>query len=199
MRFSIIVPTHNGADRLPMCLNSVKQQVFTDYELIVVCDACTDASADVAKSYGAKVIEIDAHKAGTARNIGINNATGEYILFLDDDDWWLHEYVLSLINDKLTDEDVLCFSFIWKGVGYAKPMGNYGGKEHFVAVWSKCWKRSCIGNTRFSERAVGEDVDFHWALWGKNPKYVDWDMPMYYYNYMRPGSITWLDSQGRFV
>ncbi len=191
MRFSIIVPAHNAEDRIVNCLNSIKNQTFTDYELIVVCDSCTDHTEDLARSYGAITVNVKCSNAGLARNAGLDIAKGEYVLFLDDDDYWLHEYVLWQLDTKLNNEDVLCFSFIWKGVGYATPMGNYGGKEHFVAVWSKCWKRSFIGNTRFSSRVPGEDVDFHWTMWAKNPKYTDWDMPMYYYNYMREGSITW--------
>ena len=191
MRFSVIVTAHNAEKRFLKCLESVKSQVFKDYELIIVCDNCSDNTAEIARNYTGKVIEINEANVGKARNAGLDNATGEYVLFLDDDDWWLHEYVLTLIDRKLNNEDILCFSFIWKGVMYAKPMDNYGGKEHFVAVWNKCWKRCFIGKTRFSSRVPGEDVDFHWAMWAKNPKYTDWDMPMYYYNYMREGSITW--------
>ena len=135
--------------------------------------------------------EINAQNVSVARNYSLDVAKGDYILFVDDDDYWLHEYVLTIIDKKLTDEDVLCFSFIWKGVMYAKPTDNYGGKEHFVAVWNKCWKRSFIGNTRFNLKTCGSDADFHWEMWSKHPKYTDWDMPIYYYNYMRPGSITY--------
>jgi glycosyltransferase involved in cell wall biosynthesis len=189
MRFSIIVPAHNAEDRITKCLDSIKQQTFTDYELLVICDACSDKTAEIAESYGAKVFNVKYCNAGLTRNVGLDNAQGEYVLFLDDDDWWLHEYVLDQINRKLTDEDVLCFAFIWKGMKYADPLGN-GGNEHFVAVWNKCWKRSFIDTTRFSDATPGEDTDFHWTMWRKNPKYVDWNMPMYYYNYMRDGSIS---------
>ena len=187
MKFSIIIPSHNGEPHIRKCLDSVVQQTFKDYELIVICDACEDNTVDVAKEYGAKVIEVDFHNSGLTRNAGLNVATGEYVLFLDDDDWWLHEYVLEQISGKLKDEDVLCFSFIWKGVKYADPLGNGGG--HFIAVWNKCWKRSFIGNCRFSDNIPEEDVDFHYAVWAKRPKIVDWDMPMYYYNYLRSGSL----------
>lgn len=191
MKFSIIIPTHNGADRITRCLESVKNQVFDDYELIVVCDNCTDQTPVIAGLYADKIFNVNFKSAGLARNIGLDNAVGDYVLFLDDDDYWLHEYVLKQIADKLTDEDVLCFSFIFKGVGYAVPLGNCGGTEHWVAVWNKCWKRSFIDNVRFSNKTTGEDTDFHWAMMSKKPKIVNWDMPIYYYNYMRPGSLSY--------
>ena len=51
-KFSIIIPTHNAEDRIRTCLDSVKNQTYKDYELIVVCDACTDDTKVVARDYG---------------------------------------------------------------------------------------------------------------------------------------------------
>ena len=142
-RFSIIIPAYNAEKHIRKALDSIKEQTFRDFELIVVCDSCTDSTAQIAWTYGAKVINVDYHNDGLSRSRGIDEATGDWILFMDDDDWWLHEYVLSQIDEKLREHndsiDVLCFSFIFKGYKYAKPDGNRGG--HFVAVWNKCWKR----------------------------------------------------------
>ena len=189
-KFSIIIPTHNGEDRIRTCLDSVKNQTYKDYELIVVCDACTDDTKAVARDYGAKVIETNCANSGGARNAGLEAAKGEWVLWLDDDDYWIHEYVLEQIAGKvgLEDEDILCFSFIFKGWKYASPTGNQG--NHWIAIWNKCWKRSFIGDTRFP-LLKHDDAYFHRDMFNKNPKIVDWDMPMYYYNYMRPGSYTW--------
>lgn len=204
MRFSIIIPTHNAENYIRKALDSIKQQTFTDYELIVVCDSCTDKTQEIAEEYGARTAVVDFHQDGFTRNKGIDMAQGEWILFMDDDDWWLHEYVLEQLNEKLLQNpkiDVLCFSFIFKHWKYASPKGNNGNR--WIAVWNKCWRREFIGNTRFSKRYSKSDVDFNFAMMDKDPKILDWDMPMYYYNYLRPGSISdeahqrWLKYKGR--
>lgn len=190
MKFSIIIPAYNAEKHIKPALESIQKQVFKDYELIVVCDSCEDRTAEIAKNYGAKIIEVDYHNDGLARNAGIDAARGDWILFMDDDDWWLHEYVLTQLNEKVgcAGEDILCFSFVWKGVGYTTPTGNNGG--HWIAVWNKCWRREFIGDTRFPNIKNWSDVTFNKRMMEKNPKINDWDMPMYYYNYMRVESIS---------
>lgn len=197
-RFSIIIPAYNAADRIHKGLDSIKSQTYTDYELIVICDNCTDNTAQIAESYGAKAISVNFGNDGLSRSKGLDVATGEWILFMDDDDWWLHEYVLELIDEKLRYHnnamDVLCFSFIFKGYKYARPNGNRG--HHWAAVWNKCWKRSVIGDTRFPNIHSCSDLYFHQDMFAKHLTIIDWDMPIYYYNYLRPGSISWQDKNG---
>lgn len=186
MKFSIIIPAYNSEAYIGRALSSVRAQTFTDYELIVVCDSCTDKTERIAADYGARTISVDFHRDGLTRNKGIDVAVGEWLLFMDDDDWWLHEYVLDQLAGRVgrAGEDVLCFSFIWKGKMYATA-GDY------IAVWNKAWRREAVGETRFSSREWLSDVDFHSAMMAKKPKIAYWDMPMYYYNYMREGSISW--------
>ena len=188
MTFSVILPTHNGAPYIRTMLDSIAAQTYKDYELIVICDACTDDTARIALEYTSKVIEIDAHNAGLARTAGLDAASGDWILFADDDDYFLHEFAFQLIADKLGDEDVLCFSFIQRGIRYATPLGNSG--HVWPAVWNKCWRRSFIGPHRFQKVFPDDDLVFSNEMFALNPKVKIWDMPLYYYNYMRPGSIT---------
>ena len=192
MRFSIIIPAHQAADRIRTALDSVKCQTFTDYELIVVCDSCTDGTEDIAAEYGARVFSVNYANDGLTRDKGLDEARGEFVLFMDDDDYYLHEWVLWQIDEKLKqlgEVDVLCFSFIFKGVKYATPTGNRG--NHWIAVWCKAWRREAIGDTRFPNIKSVSDMYFHQAMFTKRLNIIDWDMPMYYYNYMRPGSISW--------
>lgn len=195
MRFSIIIPAYNAENHIRKALESIKSQTFKDYELIVVCDSCTDNTSCIAKEYTNNVYEVEYGCDGPTRNTGIDVAKGDYILFMDDDDWWLHEFVLSQINDKLNEQncDLLCFSFIWKGVKYASPLSNNGWP--YPAVWNKCWKRSFIGNTRFPAIKSISDWYFHCDCFARNPKIIYWDMPMYYYNFLREGSISWEEAQ----
>lgn len=192
MKFSIIIPAHNSAAFIEKALRSIRNQTFTDYELIVVCDACEDRTAEVARMYANEVVVTGFGRDGLARNAGLDIASGEYVLFMDDDDWWLHEYVLQQLADRLYETsltDVLCFGFVWKGVGYkANTLGRI-----WPNVWSKCWRRSFIGDTRFTDVKMESDLYFTREMMAKitsNEQVDIWPMPLYYYNYMRPGSQT---------
>ncbi len=197
VKYSIIIPAHNAEGHIVPALKSIRSQSFTDYELIVVCDSCTDQTEWIAGTvYGARTAKVDYHLDGLTRNAGIDMARGEWILFLDDDDWWLHEYVLEELDKIVTERsgsmDVLFFSFIWKGVGYTRqtPERNY------AAVWSKCWRRAFIGKTRFKDTPYWSDLEFNRTLLQKRPRAVFWDFPIVYYNYLREGSISWQKKQG---
>ena len=99
--FSIIIPVYNGADHLPICLNSVQSSTFTDWELIVVDDASTDASAAIAEEWGAQVLQINGRSGpAAARNIGAERANGRY-LFFTDSDCQLHSDALQQAADIL--------------------------------------------------------------------------------------------------
>lgn len=195
-KFSIIIPAHNAEEHGLRAFNSIKNQTFTDYECIVVCDACQDMTFDVAKAFGFHAVITDFGNDGLARSKGLDMARGEWVLFMDDDDWWLHEYVLEMLADRLNDLecDVLCFSFIWKHMGYAHPLGNRGWP--WPAVWNKVWRREFIGSTRFPNVYSVSDSYFHKDMMGKNPRLAIWDMPFYYYNYLRIGSISELTRKG---
>lgn len=200
MKFSIIIPAYNAENYIRRALDSIKSQTFTDYELIVVCDSCTDRTVEIAKEYTDKVEIVDYHQDGFTRNKGIDVAQGDWLLFMDDDDWWLHEYVLEQLNQKLTENpniDILCFSFIFKGWKYASPRGNNGCR--WLATWNKCWRREFVGNARFSDVYSKSDVDFDRRVFARRPKVLDWDMPMYYYNYLREGSISEQAKKGKRV
>ena len=193
-KFSIIIPAHNSEKYISKALMSVLDQTYRDYELIVVCDSCTDDTDEVAAAYGAKVCYINSGSDGAARSEGLYEATGDWVLFMDDDDWWLHEFALDLIAKKIESEeemDILCFSAIHKGSRYC------AASKDNIAVWNKAWKRSFIGQTRFPPIKSTSDLFFHREMMAKNPKVVEWDMPIYYYNYMRPGSQTWMEEQER--
>ena len=185
--FSVIIPAYNSSDHIMKGLDSIVSQTFTDYELIVVCDSCTDNTADIARYYGANVITTNYHQDGLTRNAGLNVAKGTWILFMDDDDWFLHEYCFEQLAGIVgkNDEDVLCFSHITRNFGYCRQLPDNGLSP---CIWSKCWKREFISDIRFSFRKYWSDCDFHHKALRKPHKYVYWDMPLYYYNRNREGS-----------
>ena len=191
--FSVIVPAHNSAEFIRKGLHSIKAQSFKDYELIVVCDRCTDETPEIALGYADKTLIRDYGLDGLARNAGIDAAEGQYILFMDHDDWFLHEFVFHQLAEHLGKNqcDVLLFSFIWKGRQYASQV-----KNRVIACWAKCWRREWIGDTRFPDRPYWSDVGFDREMFAKPGVKDVWDMPIYYYNYMKPGSISWRQAQG---
>lgn len=114
MLFSIIIPVYNVEKYLPACLNSVLGQSFRDWEAICVNDGSTDGSAIVLQDFAARdqrIKVVDQPNAGTAtaRNTGLRMAQGDYIFFLDSDDW-LEADSLEILAGKLHGEDILCFS-----------------------------------------------------------------------------------------
>lgn len=114
MLFSIIIPVYNVEPYLRECLDSVLNQTFADWEAICIDDGSTDGSLSIVEEYAAQDSRIRAFSqknAGTAaaRNTGLKAAKGDYIFFLDSDDW-LENNALQTIADNLNGEDVLCFS-----------------------------------------------------------------------------------------
>ncbi len=114
MKFSIIIPVYNVESYLRECLDSVLQQSFADWETICINDGSTDNSAAILEEYGHKdgrfkIIDQPNGGLSAARNTGLKAATGEYVLFLDSDDW-LEGDALERVSESLTDEDMLCFS-----------------------------------------------------------------------------------------
>ena len=190
--FSVIVPAHNAEDRMRKGLDTIRGQTFRDFELIIVCDDCQDNTAEIAREYTERVYEVGWHSCGKTRNKGLDEARGEWILFMDDDDWWLHEYVLQQLSDKIDEyeADIICFSFVFRHIGYARPVRRCNGR-HWIAAWCKCYKRASIRDARFSAVTDGSaDVQFYAMMFDGSRRVYDWDMPMYYYNYWREDSIS---------
>jgi len=90
---SVIIPTYNRAEMLPRAIDSVLSQTFRNFELIVVDDGSTDRTADALAAYQDRVILLTRPHRGVsaARNQGLTAARGEFIAFLDSDDYWLPE------------------------------------------------------------------------------------------------------------
>lgn len=190
MTFSIIIPAYNAADRIEKAIMSIWEQSFKDWELIVVCDRCEDETAEIAEEYGAdKVIHVDFGNDGLTRSAGLDAATGDWVLFMDDDDWFLHEFALREIYQCLTDDiDVLLFGFIFRNIGVAHPVRANGA--FWPAVWNKCYRREFIKDLKFHEIQYESDLDWTRRLFQKGPVCETLDEPLYYYNYLRPGSLS---------
>lgn len=151
-KFSIIMPCHNGAKYIADSIRSVIAQIYTDWELIVIDDCSTDNSVEIVQQLAAKDSRIKLlkteHPSGSPtlpRNIGIENAQGRFIAFLDCDDMWLPtklENQLPLLENEKT---AIAFS-------YYEKMDESGKRDNRIVrspstvTYSTLLKGNCIGN-----------------------------------------------------
>lgn len=113
IKFSIIVPVYNVEKYLNTCLESIVKQTYNNYEVIIVCDKCDDNSEMIVdyyvKKYNWKKIHEEYTGLSKARNLGVDEAKGDYLMFLDGDDY-LDNHLLETINNLLDDDtDILRF------------------------------------------------------------------------------------------
>ena len=193
--FSIILPVHNAAGYFRAMLDSIREQTFTNYELIVICDDCEDNSTEIAKEYTDIVRSVSFGKAGLSRNVGLDLARGEWVLFADDDDWFLHQYVFENVADTLKanggEIDLMAFGFIWKKGDRNVITPALQGENIWIAPWTKAWRRSFIGEHRFPAWKHSDDLGFAEEMYPLIKKFGTSDQAIYYYNYMHEGSIQW--------
>lgn len=207
-KISLIIPVYNVEDYLKRCLDSVFEQ-SADVEVIVINDGSTDNSAAIIEAYRhyPHLIVIDQKNAGisVARNVGIDAARGEYVLFLDSDDMLLPN-ALSELSHYLQDADVVCAQAMMHRLDgttslIAHPLKQAcSGKQYFrqvlpagfpVMVWLNAYRRDFLNehNLRFLPGMVYEDEEFiiraFLAASTVKPAEVVW------LNYiLRPGSFT---------
>ena len=111
---SVIIPFYEGIDWLREAIDSVLSQTFDDYEIIVVNDGSNEDTSDFLRQYGEKIVYIKKENGGpsTARNVGIEIATGRYIAFLDSDDRWF-KTKLEVQVEGMKNSDA-----VWSYCGY---------------------------------------------------------------------------------
>lgn len=119
MRLSIVIPVYNVAPYLERCVQSVMRQTFKDSEVILVdSDKCTDDSNEMCARYAAenptfRVIRQEEPGLAGARNTGIRHARGEFIIFLDGDDYWMLDDGLERLFDAVSDDtDLVVFKSV---------------------------------------------------------------------------------------
>ncbi len=205
IRFSIIIPAYNVEEYVGRAINSVKNQTFKNFEIIVVEDCSTDNTKVELQKYknDIKIIEHNTNKClGGARNSGMKVAKGEYILFLDADDFLNNDEVLEKLNNLIGNNTVdviyMGFTSIGKKVFTVIPTPETCDKTYRIAgdrytnAWSKCWNRKFLieNNLFFPENRYYEDVLFVYKAIIKVKKYLIADFPVHTYYSGRANSIT---------
>lgn len=185
IKFSIIIPNYNNEEWLDKCLTSVTEQTYKNYEVIFVDDMSTDKSVEIAEKYKKKIKNMNIIKLkqkrynGGARNVGIMQAEGDYILCLDSDDWLKNEKVLEFLNTRIRNEDVIFTGFdLYNGkqeglFPYIPKMKSLyeAFTENVCACWTKVLKTSIFKETLFPEGTLAEDRVWHYRIIDKCKKF----------------------------
>ena len=135
---SIIIPAYNKEGSIQETLDSIYKQTYKKYEIIVVDDGSTDRTADIVKSNNNIIYYYQENAGqGAARNVGINNAKGEFIVFLDADDYWENEFLETCYKFLVSNPDVVAVNTSQKtivedGSFFINPSLNAGFKEAFI-------------------------------------------------------------------
>lgn len=163
-KISVIIPAYKQAHFLVRCLDSVQQQTYDgEVEVIVVDDGSPDESAQVARAHaiGATVLEQENAGVSSARNTGIAHATGEYIAFLDADDFWLPTKLAHHIAAILAAQTPVCLAFTrYQRVdaeGERFPRGGEHPALHLDTSMGRLMRQNFIGtSTVIAHRACFE-------------------------------------------
>lgn len=219
MRFSVIIPVYRVEEYLEQCISSIACQNYNSFEIILVNDGSPDKSPQICDQFANiynNIFVIHKKNGGSssARNAGILAAKGEYLIFIDSDDYWDSTEALSKISNAINNEqDVLIFGCkdldclvnsieISRG-GYDSDYINNLPYEHKIkylinrnifpgSAWITVSKRSLILENKifFKEGIKAEDIDWLVHLFKKSTTLSILDESFYIYRKNRAGSIT---------
>lgn len=190
MDVSIIIPCHNLEDWISPLLHSLNDLNLThiEAECIFVLDGCIDRTKDLiieTMQPDYRIIECEVRSCGLARNEGLKVATGEFIWFVDGDDWIEYPDILDKIIPFMRSCHLPIMRMNWRSNYY---------EHHFpMMVWQYIFRRDLIGNSRFLSIQPSEDTKFMDLIRAKIPRFAIPEYnspPVYFYNYKRPGSNT---------
>ena len=206
---SVIVPVYNVESYVAECIESIQNQTYMNLEIILVNDGSTDASGDICDKYAAyderiQVIHKENAGVSAARNTGIESANGDYIGFVDSDDYiapTMYEDMLKLMVEH--DLDIIeCTAF--RNNGDTKIEGCNDGSleifnrdealkmamyDCFVAVWSQLYKRRVISDVRFPVGRKFEDSAVSYLFIANTKRVGHINRCLYYYR-LNPNSTT---------
>ena len=219
--FSVAIPVYNVEEYLPKCLDSILGQTFTDFEVICVNDGSSDSSLQILEEYQKKdnrikIFNQDVNKGvSAARNKAMDIACGEYLVWVDSDDWIKTE-ALEIIHNKIqqTGHDVIWYNMFRHKKDDTeflvnKPDHPVLKKEGYYDITpenihrftdfscDKVIKLSLLRglNIRFPEGLAFEDAEFYFKVYTNIKKIYYTDEPLYYYR-EREGSIVTSSRKG---
>lgn len=192
MKLSIIVPVYNVLPYIRQCLDSLVGQTLEDYEIILIDDGSTDGTAQVLAEYAARYPEkiilkrVENGGQGRARNIAIDMARGDFLGFIDSDDWidpTMYEKLCKKAED--TGADVVVCDFLAKYSDGREELLPACIQDHWLAAagsaCNKIFRRSLVGDTRFPAGLWYEDFYFSamMLLKARGVEYLEEPLYMY--------------------
>ncbi|WP_170272229.1 glycosyltransferase [Clostridium tarantellae] len=218
IKVSIIVPVYNVKDYLEECINSLRKQTLYNIEIILINDGSTDSSGDICNKYSlldkrVKVIHQKNMGQSVARNRGLKNAIGEYVIFIDSDDYVsldmckkmyniAKKYDLDIVHgDLLNEKEIInknknfrkipSENKVIEGIQYIKESIN--NNSYDIVTWLNFIKRDFLINNKieFLEGRFYEDQEYTLKLLTVNKnRFMKIRFPFYYYRPCRKGSTT---------
>jgi glycosyltransferase involved in cell wall biosynthesis len=219
VRFSVIIPVYNVEKYLNKCLNSVLNQEYEDFEIILINDGSIDSSLEICDEFAknnecVEVISQENQGLSISRNVGLKHAKGVYILFLDSDDYWDSSVVFADLDVEIEDktEVVLYGNKEYNcitGELYVKssytnlPVFELKNKETIIsylfnenlfpgAAWKMAIRKDFLikNNIIFEKGIKAEDIDWLVNVFSKVETIKAIKNPFYVYLKNRPESIT---------
>ena len=198
-KFSIIIPNYNKGKYINECLDSIINQNFDKrkYEIIVVDDGSNDESLDIISKYPVKLLKTSRKGAGGARNKALNIAIGEYIIFIDSDDYLYDENVISELNKIINNQDIIFLTMVKNDFGKETVMVEEKNslnekieKTKLLGCTTKCFKRKLIKDIRFTENIAYEDICFTLECLCRCQSYDYLETPFYMYRKVKNSNTT---------
>lgn len=208
MMFSIIIPAYNASRYIARCLESVKVQTFTDFECIIVNDGSKDDTLELCRSLtsgNTRFVLVDIPNGGVsnARNKGLEQARGEYVLFVDADDW-VEPTWLEVLSRSCDGVDVVQFDYSEVGDDSRQEIhidSNLGMiiRGDGAVVWKRAYRRALIADLRFDTTVkAGEDYLFSTQVFLRMSSYKHIDDCLYNYFVDNGQSAMHTDFAGNF-
>ncbi len=202
---SVIVPVYNVEPYLAQCLDSLLAQTFSDIEIIVVDDGSTDGCPQICDEYSRRderitVFHTDNHGLSAARNLGIDNSHGEWLMFVDSDDWVEPQFCELPYRAAVENEaDLVIFGYNYHSANGQVKKGNpkitglvtwqeavlYGSQT----VWDKLYKKHLFNTVRYPVGRLYEDIATTHCIVYSARRILMIDELLYDYR-VRNGSIT---------
>lgn len=197
LRFSIVIPNYNKEKYIDECIQSILNQTIDNskYEIIFVDDGSSDNSLEVIAKYdNIKLLHTNRLLAGGARNAGIKEAKGEYLIFLDSDDYFCSNNVLENLDKHINNEDIIFLNFYRQTDAGTilveetkQDLTCHAENIKTLGCPTKCFKRSVV--TLFDEKCYYEDVYFTLYAICNSKTCSYFTQPFFTYRYVS-GSIT---------
>lgn len=212
---SIIIPVYNVEQYLDQCLQSVIKQTYKNLEILVIDDDSPDNSGAIADRYSeidsrVKIIHIQNRGAAGARNIGLDNCTGDYILFVDSDDWLEPVFVETMLKSLLTNrcEFVQCQyynEYTDKTIIHTvNRSGIYSSSEFAedmltnwedILLWNKMFSASVLDGIRLEEGHCIDDEFFTYKVVIRSERIVIIDDCLYHYRNRKSSAMMNTEKQ----